>query len=344
MINLRSDNESKVFPEILDYMSKVNNEISKAYGEDKITKKAKSLITDFFETEVEVLFLVSGTAANSISLSAICPPFGSIFCSDNAHINLDECGAPEFYSGGAKLIPIKTINGLLSANSLNTKIKNMGTHGVHEMLPSAISITQTSELGTVYSPDHIKNISSLAKKNNLKIHMDGARFANACAFLKCTPAKMTWKSGVDILSLGATKNGALSCELVVVFNKKIFAHIDRRQKRSGHLLSKQKFIAAQIIKWIENDRWLQAANEANNKTREIITILKKNKKINIIYPVESNMIFAEIPLDLELHLKKNNLEFYNWPSKKNTLRFVISWNFENQDIDLIKNILKKNLV
>ena len=341
MINLRSDNESKVFPEILDYMSKVNNEISKAYGEDKITKKAKSLITDFFETEVEVLFLVSGTAANSISLSAICPPFGSIFCSDNAHINLDECGAPEFYSGGAKLIPIKTINGLLSANSLNTKIKNMGTHGVHEMLPSAISITQTSELGTVYSPDHIKNISSLAKKNNLKIHMDGARFANACAFLKCTPAEITWKSGVDILSLGATKNGALSCELVVVFKKNLFAHIDRRQKRSGHLLSKQKFIAAQIIKWIENDRWLQAANEANNKTREIITILKKNKKINIIYPVESNMIFAEIPLDLELHLKKNNLEFYNWPSKKNTLRFVISWNFKDQDIDLIKNILKK---
>ena len=338
MINLRSDNESKVFSEILNYINKINNTASKAYGEDAITEKAKSLLCDFFEIEVKVFFLVSGTAANSICLATICPPFGSILCSEDAHINLDECGAPEFFSGGAKLIPIKTSNGLLSIENITAKINSMGSHGVHEMLPSAISITQTSELGTVYQLEHIRNISKIAKKNKLKLHMDGARFANACAFLKCTPSEMTWKSGIDILSLGATKNGALSCELVVVFNKSLYANVDRRQKRAGHLLSKQKFIAAQIIKWIENDKWIKAASKANNFAKKIENILKNNNKINIIYPIESNMIFLELSLESELNLKKNNVEFYNWPSNNNTLRFVTSWNFKNQEINILKNI------
>ena len=338
MINLRSDNESKVFPEILNYINKINNTTSKAYGEDAITEKAKSLLCNFFETELKVFFLVSGTAANSICLATICPPFGSIICSEDAHINLDECGAPEFFSGGAKLIPIKTSNGLLSIENITSKINSMGSHGVHEMLPSAISITQTSELGTVYQLKHIKHISNIAKKNKLMLHMDGARFANACAFLKCTPSEMTWKSGVDILSLGATKNGALSCELVVVFNKSLYANVDRRQKRAGHLLSKQKFIAAQIIKWIENDKWIKAASKANNFAKKIGNILKNNKKINVIYPIESNMIFLELSLESELNLKKSNVEFYNWPSNNNTLRFVTSWNFKNKEINILKNI------
>jgi threonine aldolase len=149
---------------------------------------------------------------------------------------------------------------------------------------------------------------------------------------------MTWKSGVDILSLGATKNGALSCEMVVVFNKSLYANVDRRQKRAGHLLSKQKFIAAQIIKWIENDKWIKAAVKANNFAKKIENILKNNNKIKVIYPVESNMIFLELPLESELNLKKNNVEFYSWPSDNNTLRFVISWNFKNQEINVLKKL------
>lgn len=341
MINLRSDNESKVFPEIMEYLNEINEFKSKAYGEDEITIKAKNLLNNFFEKKVDVFFLSTGTATNAISLSSLSPSFGGILSSDIAHINLDECGAPEFFSGGAKLLPIKTENGLISSLCLEKKLSKMGYHGIHEILPSTLSITQISELGTAYSLDQIKDISKISHKNNLKIHMDGARFANACAHLNCTPAETTWKSGIDILSLGATKNGAMSCELVIVFNRELSLNIDRRQKRAGHLLSKQKFIAAQIIKWIEKNRWLNAAKKANNNTKDIAKVFKK-AKVNILHPIDGNMIFIEIEKKLENKLKKY-IEFYNWPANKNTIRLVIPWNIENKDVNFIKNIFP-NLV
>ena len=163
------------------------------------------MLSELFKIDLKVMYVSSGTAANSIALSAICPPYGGILCSNTAHIGGDECGAPEFFTGGAKLIPIPSNNGLINEENLINILNNYGLHGIHEILPSAISLTQASELGTVYKPEDIRKISNIAKKHNLYVHMDGARFSNACCFLKCEPADITWKSGVDILSLGTTK-------------------------------------------------------------------------------------------------------------------------------------------
>ena len=245
MINLRSDNESKVFPEIMEYLNEINEFKSKAYGEDEITIKAKNLLNNFFEKKVDVFFLSTGTATNAISLSSLSPSFGGILSSDIAHINLDECGAPEFFSGGAKLLPIKTENGLISSLCLEKKLSKMGYHGIHEILPSTLSITQISELGTAYSLDQIKDISKISHKNNLKIHMDGARFANALVSLDVTPAEMTWKSGIDVLSFGATTNGCLAAEAIIFFKKDLVGNIAFLMKRAGHLLSKMRFVSAQ---------------------------------------------------------------------------------------------------
>ena len=311
-MNFQSDNQSSIFPEIIQYLDEINSNSSPAYGTDKITKLANKMLSDLFETDLKVMYVSSGTAANSIALSAICPPFGGILCSENAHIGGDECGAPEFFTGGAKLITIPTKNGLINEKNLLNIFKNYGLHGIHEILPSAISLTQASELGTVYSSDNIKNITEIAKKHNLYVHMDGARFANACCFLKCKPADITWKSGVDILSLGTTKNGTMSCEAVLIFNKSIQEDFDRRQKRAGHLWSKNRYMSAQIVKWIENDRWLNAAKKANDYAILIKNILSKNKNIKIQYPVEINMIFAKIPMYIQTQLRNSNVSFNPW--------------------------------
>ena len=338
-MNFQSDNQSSVFPEIIKYLEEINKHSSPAYGSDNITKLANGMLTDLFETEIKVMYVSSGTAANSIALSSICPPYGGILCSDNAHIGGDECGAPEFFTGGAKLVQIQTSNGLIKKENVTSTLKNYGLHGIHEILPSAISLTQASELGTVYTPDNLKSITKLAKKNNLYTHMDGARFANACCFLKCKPADISWKSGIDILSLGTTKNGTISCETIIIFNKKIQEDFERRQKRAGHLWSKNRYISGQIVKWIENDRWIKAAQRANNQALAIKNILNKNKNIIIKYPVNINMVFAKIPTKLQTILKTNNVNFNPWYGENNLTRFVTSWDTDDNEIKKFEYII-----
>jgi threonine aldolase len=340
-LNFQSDNQSSVFPEIIDYLKLVNEDSSLAYGADEVTKLATNMLTDLFETNLKVLFVSSGTAANSIALSSICPPYGGIFCSDNAHIGGDECGAPEFFSGGAKLLPVPTVDALIREKNLVNTINNYGLHGIHEILPSAISLTQASELGTIYTPDDIHKITNTAKKYNLKTHMDGARFSNACASLNCKPSELTWKNGIDILSLGTTKNGTISCEAIIVFNQEIIDDIERRQKRSGHLWSKNRFMAGQIIKWIEDDKWLKAAKKANLHAQNIMNSLKKINNVTIEYNVDINMVFACIPLKIQALLKENNVMFNPWNGKNNLTRFVTSWDTKNSELSLFKSIINK---
>ena len=339
-MNFISDNQSTVFPEIIEYLQEVNKNSSPSYGNDIVTNKAKNLISDFFEKKVEVRYVSSGTASNSIALSTISPPYGGILCSDNSHLDGDECGAPEFFTGGAKLIKIPTSNGIISSKTLKQKINRFGLHGIHEVKLSVLDITQISELGTIYSAEELKELSDIAHKNNMLTHMDGARFANACASLNCNPSEITWKSGIDIMSLGATKNGAMACELIVVFDSKIIDDIDRRQKRAGHLWSKNRYMAAQIIKWIENDRWLKAATKANNYAKNIHEILKLNKNINIPFSMDGNMVFAEIPSKIQKYLLKKNVKFNKWPNKKNLTRFVASWDTKQSEINNLKKIIK----
>ena len=338
-MNFQSDNQSTIFPEIIDYIKSINNESSLAYGADNITKLATKMLKEFFETDLKVLFVSSGTAANAISLSSVCPPYGAILCSDNSHINGDECGAPEFFTGGAKLLSINTNNAIITKNNLIKTINSYGLHGFHEVLPSAISITQATELGTSYTLDQINEISTIAKQNNLKTHMDGARFSNACAFLNCTPAEMSWKSGVDILSLGTTKNGTISCEAIIIFNKDILDDVNRRQKRAGHLWSKNKYIAAQLIKWLEEDRWIKAARKANLQAQKLKSLLQKIKGVSIEYPVEVNMIFAKIPKNIQDFLKKHEVKFNPWYGPENLTRFVTSWDTKKTELEKLEKII-----
>ena len=338
-MNFQSDNQSTIFPEIIDYIKSINNESSLAYGADNITKLATKMLKEFFETDLKVLFVSSGTAANAISLSSVCPPYGAILCSDNSHINGDECGAPEFFTGGAKLLSINTNNAIITKNNLIKTINSYGLHGFHEVLPSAISITQATELGTSYTLDQINKISTIAKQNNLKTHMDGARFSNACAFLNCTPAEMSWKSGVDILSLGTTKNGTISCEAIIIFNKDILDDVNRRQKRAGHLWSKNKYIAAQLVKWLEEDRWIKAARKANLQAQKLKSLLQKIKGVSIEYPVEVNMIFAKIPKNIQDFLKKHEVKFNPWYGPENLTRFVTSWDTKKTELEKLEKII-----
>lgn len=338
-MNFQSDNQSSIFPEIISYIEEINKNSAPAYGSDKITKLAEEMLTELFETKLKVMYVSSGTAANSIALSALCPPYGGILCSDSAHIGGDECGAPEFFTGGAKLIPIPTSNGLIKEKNIISTLNKYGLHGIHEILPSTISLTQATELGTVYTPDNINIITQLAKKHNLYTHMDGARFANACCFLNCKPADITWKSGIDILSLGTTKNGTMSCEAIIIFNETIQEDFERRQKRAGHLWSKNRYMSAQIVKWIENDRWIKAAQKANNYAQSIKNILSKNKNITIEYAVDVNMVFAKIPPDIQKTLKINNVYFNPWYGCDHLTRFVTSWDTKDSEIKKFENVI-----
>ena len=339
-MNFQSDNQSSVFPEIIDYLNIVNKNSSPAYGADEVTKLATNMLIELFETKLKVIYVSSGTAANSIALSSICPPYGGIFCSDNAHIGGDECGAPEFFTGGAKLLPVPTINALITERNLTKVINNYGLHGIHEVLPSAISLTQASELGTLYTPEDLHKITHLAKKHNLKTHMDGARFSNACASLNCTPAELTWKNGIDILSLGTTKNGTISCEAIIIFNQGIIDDIERRQKRTGHLWSKNKFIAGQIIKWLEDDNWINAAKKANAQAETLSFLLNNIKNVTIKYPVDVNMVFASIPKKIQNLLKDKNVKFNPWYGSENLTRFVTSWDTKNSELKEFESIIK----
>ena len=338
-MNFQSDNQSTIFPEIIDYIKSINNESSLAYGADNITKLATKMLKEFFETDLKVLFVSSGTAANAISLSSVCPPYGAILCSDNSHINGDECGAPEFFTGGAKLLSINTDNAIITKNNLIKTINSYGLHGFHEVLPSAISITQATELGTSYTLDQINEISTIAKQNSLKTHMDGARFSNACAFLNCTPAEMSWKNGVDILSLGTTKNGTISCEAIIIFNKDILDDVNRRQKRAGHLWSKNRYIAAQLVKWLEEDRWIKAAKKANLNAQKLKSLLQKIKGVSIEHPVEANMVFAKIPKNIQDFLKKHEVKFNPWYGPENLTRFVTSWDTKKTELEKLEKII-----
>jgi threonine aldolase len=339
-LNFQSDNQSSVFPEIIDYLKIINEDSSPAYGADEVTKLATKMLIDFFETNLKVIFVSSGTAANSIALSTICPPYGGILCSDNAHIGGDECGAPEFFTSGAKLLPIPTVDALITEKNLIIKMNNHGLHGIHEVLPSAISLTQASELGTIYTPDDIHKITHTAKKKyNLKTHMDGARFSNACASLNVKPAELSWKNGIDILSLGTTKNGTISCEAIIVFNQKIIDDLERRQKRTGHLWSKNKFVSGQIIKWLEDDNWLNAARKANFYAQDIMKLLKTIDNVTIEYNVDVNMVFACIPIEIQNILRENNVMFNHWYGKNNLTRFVSSWDTKVAELSSLKSII-----
>lgn len=321
-MNFRSDNESPVNPKILQAIIDANTGFEESYGYDSYTLKLQEKIQQLFGCWCEVIPLTTGTAANSLATALSTPPYGAMYCSSNSHMNNDECGAPEFFADGAKLIDLGGENGKLDLDLLEQTLAGTGAHGEHECLPSAISITQCTEAGTVYSLEELKRLQSIKQKYNLFLHMDGARFANALVELNTSAAEMTWQSGFDLLSFGATKNGAMMAEALIIFNPKVATQIKRRRKRAGHLISKMRYISAQLLAYLEDDLWLELAKHANSMAAFFYQSLIN--EVEFLYPVEANEAFLRLPTEKIADLQKQGFEFHVWPGSDDIIRLVFS--------------------
>ncbi len=340
-MNFCSDNVTGVAPEIMAAINAANQGSTMPYGNDEYTQRLESKFAELFETEVTVFPVATGSAANALALSAIAPPFGAIYCHVESHINIDECGAPEFYTGGAKLVTLTGSDGKISVGELAEMLKKAGAGVVHRVQPAAVSITQATEAGTVYSIDEIKQIADIAHTNNLNLHLDGARFANAVVSLGCTPAEITWRAGVDVLSFGATKNGAMAAEAVVFFFRELAETFKYRRKRSSHLFSKMRFLSAQLEAYITNDLWLKNAVHANRMAAKLAAGISALPGVKICYPVQANEIFVQMPKTTIEKLLAEGFQFYRWEGEDSTtLRLVTAFNTKEKDVDAFINASK----
>jgi len=336
-IKFASDNVAGACPEVLDAILKANDGDSAPYGNDDWSKILQEKFSEIFEKEVIVYPTASGTAANALALSALTPVFGNIYCHKLSHINTDECGAPEFYTGGAKLVTLKGENGKITAQELSDNVGGVGI--VHHTQPSVASITQLCETGEAYQLDEIKEISETAHKNNLKMHMDGARFANALVSLDTTPAEMTWKSGIDVLSFGATKNGCIAAEAIIFFKPEHVGDLPFLMKRSGHLLSKMRFVSAQLEAYISNDVWLKNAKHANKMGKKLSEGLNLNPDIELAYPTHGNEVFVKLPRLIIEHLNSEGYKMNEEELDGKTVRLVAAWNTKESDVDQLLEII-----
>lgn len=311
-MNFASDNVYGVHPAIIEAIARANAGTQPSYGSDAHTARAGEMLAEIFETDLEVFLVMTGTAANSLALSAMAPPYGAVVCHADAHILVDECGAPELFTGGAKLIGIADPGGKLTTASV-TRVLDGFIRGEHDPKPAAVSITQASELGTVYRPDEIAAMGALVHSRGMKLHMDGARFTNALVSLGCTPAEMTWKAGVDALSFGCTKNGALALEAVVFFDTGLARDFAYRRMRAGQLLSKGRFLGAQMEAYLGEGLWLDNARHANAMAARLASGLAATGKVRLPLPVEANEVFPIMPRALKAHLLAAGAVFFDWP-------------------------------
>ena len=325
-----SDNVTGACPEVMDAVVAANSGIAASYGDDEWSSSLQTKLSEIFETDVVVFPAVTGTASNALALSVLTPVFGKIYCHELSHINTDECGAPEFFTGGAKLIPMCSTNGRINASDLAETIR--GTGNVHVSQPAAVSITQACETGTVYQLDEILEIVETAHCHNLNVHMDGARFANAIASLGVSPAEMTWKSGIDVLTFGGTKNGCLAAEAVVFFKPELVGNFPFLHKRSGQLLSKMRFISTQLEAYLSDDVWLRNARHANAMATLLSEGLVTFPDIKLAYPTQSNEIFVRLPQSVIEHLNSEGYEVNEDELDCKAARFVTAWNTESTDI------------
>ncbi len=336
-MNFASDNTTGFSPEMLEALARANEGRVMPYGDDETTARLKERIAEVFEARVEVFPVATGTAANALSIALMTPAWGAVWCHGESHVNTDECGAPEFYTGGAKLTPLSGEHGKFTAAALAEAVESAGHRGVHGVQPSAVSVSQASEAGTVYTPDEVAAISALCRSRGLGLHMDGARFANAVVSLGCSPAEASWKAGVDILSFGATKNGALAAEAVVVFSESLRAKADElgfRRKRAAHLFSKMRFLSAQLEAYLADDLWLRNARHANEMTARLAEGLSGIAGARPIHPVEANEIFPVLPAAMREGLRKEGFQFYDWPDGgEDCVRLICAFDTAREDVE-----------
>jgi threonine aldolase len=331
-----SDNTASICPEAWAAMQETSVDYAAAYGEDRWTARVCDRIREIFETDCDVYFVFTGTAANALALAQVCPSFRSIICHQNAHIHTDECGAPEFFTAGSKLLLVGGENGKIDHDQAKALL--MRQNDLHSHKPGVISIAQATEFGTVYTRDEIAAIAGLARSHGLVVHMDGARFANAVASLNCMPKTITWEVGIDVLCFGGTKNGTAAGELVIFFNKELSREFDYRVKQAGQLGSKMRFLAASWMGLLTGDVWLRNARHANRAARDLAKNLQHKANVEIVFPVGANAVFARINDRLAQGLQARGWRFYKF-IEPDVYRLMCSWATTENDIgDFIREV------
>ena len=307
-----SDNQTGASQKVLETLANANDGHTHGYGDDQWTQAASDKINQVFETEASIYFVATGTAANSLALASLVNPWETILCHHQAHVFIDESTAPEFFSGGARQIPVTQKSGKLHTSHLENYFSQAGSDTPHNVIPKALSIAQANESGLVYSVDELTALSKVAHQHQIKLHVDGARFANAVAATKATPAELSWKAGVDVLCLGATKCGCLAAEAVIFFDQALAKDFEHRRKRSGHLLSKGRLFAAQFLGWLEDDHWLELARHANQHASELSQQLEQLENVRLAWPTQANEVLAIMPTTMVNTLQQAGAEFYPW--------------------------------
>ncbi|WP_409421916.1 low specificity L-threonine aldolase [Pseudaeromonas sp. ZJS20] len=332
-LSFASDNVTGAAAPILEALLACNAGQYHSYGDDDYSQRLEQAFRQLFEHDSLKVFLVAtGTAANALGLSLLTPPWGHVFCHPESHINQDECNAPGFFSHGAKLVTVPGDNAKLDPAQLQG-VLTTGQGDVHMTQPAAVSLTQATELGTLYQLEEIRAIGALCREAGLRLHMDGARFANALEALGCTPAQMTWQAGVEVLSFGATKNGALGVEAVVLFDPSLAEQFALRRKRGGHLFSKMRFLAAQMEAYLADDLWRHNARQANAMARRLADGLAQVPGLSLVAPVEANILFCQLPLPLIAALLAEGFDFYHDRWAPGVVRLVTSFATQELDVD-----------
>ena len=324
-MNFGSDNLTGASEEIINAVVRANAGLTNSYGGDLFTARVETQLTELFETELTAFLVATGTAANALALSVMTPPYGAVLCHWNSHIFEDECGAPEFFTNGARMIPVSGSNGKMDLDDFIAKA-GRGQGDIHSLQPSAASITQITELGSIYSKEEIAAIADACHSRGLTLHMDGARFANAVAAMDTTPAEISWKAGVDAMTFGATKNGAMGVEAVIFFDRQLAQNFALRRKRAGHLFSKMRFLSAQMEAYLTDCLWLNNARHANAMANRLLAGLTPLETFEFPYTGGGNMLFLKLPTKHYQALKKAGFTFYRGRWEEDVARLVTAFN------------------
>lgn len=330
IIDFRSDNTGAAAPQIIEAIAAANTGTAAGYGADEWTAALQQRFSDLFETKVRVFPVATGTAANALALASIAPSFGAVYCSPIAHIETSEGNATGFFGAGTKLVHVGGPHGKVDASALQEALAGAGVGLTHKSQPAAVNMTQATDLGAVYRLDEIRGVTDVARAHGLKVHMDGARFANAVARLGCTPAEVTWKAGVDILSFGMTKNGGVMADAIVVFSPDVAQLLAFHLRRAGQVWSKMRFASAQLIRYVEDGLWLDLAGRSNAAAARIAAALEKEPGVRLVAPVEANEVFVEVPSAAMDALEKDGLRFFRRGPR--LARFVCRWDTTDAEI------------
>jgi threonine aldolase len=324
-MNFSSDNVAPICPEILAAIAAESETAALPYGADDQSLKLDTAFSEVFGTDVCVVPVATGTAANLVGLSGLVSPFGGVVCHHHAHINKTESTGVAFYGGGSKLLCIDGPSAKIEAKTLDVFLRSHDRNGMHSVDPECVAITQSTEFGIVYTVDEVKALGAVCKEHDMRLFMDGARFANAVAALDCHPSEITWKAGVDVLSFGATKNGALAVDAIVLFDPALRRHVEKSRKRGGHLFSKHRYLAAQLLAYVKDDLWLRNASHANDAATALMQSLE-TLGAKAAFPPHGNELFIHMPDALAQKLRDGGIIFRPWRSiGPDAYRFVCAW-------------------